>query len=182
MRLSHDGWPTMSSELWIQLSSLVVATGIMAAGDGSMLIGSVGDHGITRHRFTGKKNNRIWCVVWMVHRVYHTILHLTVLSSTITVDQTQLCGVLTGYPAHNCEVGLAEGRRCMRVPFRNTFPNWCCFWGEATGQFIHSHAVPTMDFLQAHVEFARDAQKGLQDGGRAAARASTSDHVDGDLK
>ena len=140
-----DGWPTMSSELWIQLSLLVVATGSMAAAHGSMLIGSVGDHGIIRHRFTGKKNNRTWCVVWMVHKVYKTILHLAVLSSTITVDQTELYGVFTGYPAHKFEVELAEGR--------------------PQEQFIHSHAVPTGDFPQAHVEFARDAQRGLQDGG-----------------
>ena len=38
---SYDGWPTVSSELWIQLSLLVVATGIMAAAIGFMVIGSV---------------------------------------------------------------------------------------------------------------------------------------------
>ena len=48
-------------------------------------IGSLGDHGIPRHRFTDKKNHRIWWVVWMVLMFLHAILYLTVLSSTTTV-------------------------------------------------------------------------------------------------
>jgi len=37
----YDGWPTVSSEFWIQLSLLVVATGLMATAAGFMVIGSV---------------------------------------------------------------------------------------------------------------------------------------------
>ena len=163
-------------------ASLVVATGIMAAADGPMLIGSVGDHGITRHRFTGKKNNRIWCVVWMVHRVYHTILHLTVLSSTMTVDQTELCGVLTGNPAHNCEVGLAECRRCMRVPPLRILFRAGVFLGEATGA-VHPLARRTHRGFSSSSRGVRPRRTERSTGWRrAAARASTSDHFDGDLK
>ena len=78
---------------------LLVATGIMASVTGFNTSGSLGDHGIPRHRFTGKKNNRIWRVVWMVHRFSHTIPHSTVLSSTTTVDQMGLDGALTRYLA-----------------------------------------------------------------------------------
>ena len=38
---SYDGWLTVSSELWIQLSLLVVPTGIMAAANCFTFIGSV---------------------------------------------------------------------------------------------------------------------------------------------
>ena len=38
---SCDGWPSVSSELWSQLSLLVVATGFTAAANGFMMIGSV---------------------------------------------------------------------------------------------------------------------------------------------
>ena len=111
----------------------VVATRIMASVTGFNTIGSLGDHGVPRHRFTGKKNNRIWRVVWMVRRFYHSILHSTVLSSTTTVDQMELGGALTRYLARDCEVGLAEVRRGMKVPPLEYLSKPVCFRCEDTG-------------------------------------------------
>ena len=69
----------------------------------------------------------------MVHRGYHTILHLTVLSSTMTVHQTELDGALTRYLAHDREVVPAEVKRGMSVPPSEYPSELVCFWGEATG-------------------------------------------------
>ena len=69
----------------------------------------------------------------MVRRFYRTILHLTVLSLTTTVDQMELDGALTRYLAHDCEVGLAEVRRGMRVPPSEYLSKPVWFQGEATG-------------------------------------------------
>ena len=151
----------MSSELWVQLSLFVVAKG---CGCGKWLhtTRSLGDHRIPRHRFTDKKNHRIWWVVWMVLVFLHKILHLTVLSLITTVNQLELDGTLTKYLAHDCDVGLAEVRRSMRIRPRNFFPNPC-------GSGVRPHKV----FPQAHVECAAR---------RARARTSTGDYVDGDLK
>ena len=54
---------------------------------------------------------------------YHASLHVTVLSSTTTVDQMELDGAPTRYLAHDCDVGLAEVRRSTRVPPREFLSN-----------------------------------------------------------
>ena len=143
-------------------------------------IGSLGDHGIPRHRPTGRKNNRIWWVVLMVHRFYHTMQLLTVLSSTTTVDQMELDAALTRYLAHDCDVGLAEVRRSKRVPPQNIFPNPCRAGVRPQEWVFHTHIVPTEFLPQAHVAPVTNGEVTRRR--RARARTSTGDHVVDDLK
>ena len=73
-------------------------------------------------------------------------------------------GVLTKHLAHDCEVGLAEVRRGMRVPPRNIFPNLCVSWVRPQRRVIHSHVVPTKVFPQAHVKCARRTERSTKGG------------------
>ena len=140
---------------------LLLPQGLWLPQLASKKIGSPGDHGIPRHRFTDKKNGRIW---WSgldgTHVFLHTIPNLTVLSSTTTVDQMELDSALTRYLAHDW-----QGMRVPPLPPRNIFLNPCVSGVRPQVRVIHSHVVPTEVFPQAHVECARDEQRGPQDAG-----------------